>query len=130
MRIIFSSRSISMLSYLSSIAIHMKYVSLEKLNKSQIMAGRRSALGQYLLIYYGLSTHILSHLPSCYFLVLRKFDSWNPSSDVKPGQPEYYQKQVYNHGTRCWNGPERNVMVSFTHPFPASSFLPCYILCF
>jgi protein kinase C substrate 80K-H len=45
--------------------------------------------------------------------VNRKFESWNPSPDVKPGEPEYYQKQVYKHGTRCWNGPERNVVVSF-----------------
>ena len=37
------------------------------------------------------------------------------------GQPEYYQKQVYNHGTRCWNGPECNVIVSLTHPFLTSS---------
>ena len=43
----------------------------------------------------------------------RKFESWNPSPDVEPGEPEYYQKQVYKHGTRCWNGPERNVVVRF-----------------
>lgn len=49
----------------------------------------------------------------------RKFESWNPSPDVKPGDLEYYQKQVYKHGTRCWNGPERNVVVS--SPF---SFFP------
>ncbi|KAH9483089.1 Glucosidase 2 subunit beta [Psilocybe cubensis] len=42
---------------------------------------------------------------------LGKFESWNPSSDVQPGQPEFYQKQVYKHGTRCWNGPERNVVL-------------------
>ncbi|KAF8811886.1 hypothetical protein BYT27DRAFT_7183488 [Phlegmacium glaucopus] len=45
---------------------------------------------------------------------LGKFESWNPSPDVKPGQPEYYQKQVYKHGTRCWNGPERNVVLLLT----------------
>ena len=125
-----------MSSYLSSIAILMKYVSLGKLNKSQNTVELRSALGQYLkqFICYGLSAHVLSLLP-CYFLVLRKFDSWNPSSNVKPGQPEYYQKQVYNHGTRCWNGPERNIIVSFTHPLFASCsnlsnflYLNCYSL--
>jgi protein kinase C substrate 80K-H len=41
------------------------------------------------------------------------FESWNPSPDVQPGSPEYYSKQVYKHGARCWNGPERNVIVSF-----------------
>lgn len=39
------------------------------------------------------------------------FESWNPSPDVEPGSPEYYSKQVYKHGARCWNGPERNVVV-------------------
>ena len=116
-----------MSSYLSSIAIHMKYVFLGKLNKSQNRVELRSALGQYLMqfICYGLSAHVLSLLP-CYFLVLRKFDSWNPSSDVEPGQLEYYQKQVYNHGTRCWNGPERNVVVSLHFPSP-SLVLSCHI---
>ncbi|KAJ7265858.1 glucosidase II beta subunit-like-domain-containing protein [Mycena haematopus] len=40
---------------------------------------------------------------------LGKFSSWNPSPDIKPGDPAYYEKQIYNHGTRCWNGPERSV---------------------
>ncbi|KAK1230981.1 hypothetical protein PQX77_005913 [Marasmius sp. AFHP31] len=42
---------------------------------------------------------------------LGKFDSWNPSPEVKPGQPEYYQRQMYNRGARCWNGPERSVVL-------------------
>ncbi|KAJ4472044.1 glucosidase II beta subunit-like-domain-containing protein [Lentinula aciculospora] len=42
---------------------------------------------------------------------LGKFASWNPSPDVKPGEEAYYQKQIYNRGTRCWNGPERNVVL-------------------
>lgn len=27
------------------------------------------------------------------------------------GSIEYYSTQVFSHGTRCWNGPERNVKV-------------------
>ncbi|KAJ3790593.1 glucosidase II beta subunit-like-domain-containing protein [Lentinula aff. detonsa] len=42
---------------------------------------------------------------------LGKFSSWNPSPDVKPGDDTYYGKQIYNRGTRCWNGPERNVVL-------------------
>ncbi|KAJ7067907.1 glucosidase II beta subunit-like-domain-containing protein [Mycena amicta] len=42
---------------------------------------------------------------------LGKFASWNPSPDVKAGEPAYYEKQVYNKGTRCWNGPERSVIL-------------------
>ncbi|KAK7061346.1 glucosidase II beta subunit-like-domain-containing protein [Favolaschia claudopus] len=42
---------------------------------------------------------------------LGKFSSWNPSPDVKPGEPAYYEKQVYDRGTRCWNGPERSVIL-------------------
>ncbi|KAJ6627392.1 glucosidase II beta subunit-like-domain-containing protein [Mycena sp. CBHHK59/15] len=41
---------------------------------------------------------------------LGKFSSWNPSPDVKPGEPAFYEKQVYDKGTRCWNGPERSVV--------------------
>ncbi|KAJ7929160.1 glucosidase II beta subunit-like-domain-containing protein [Mycena leptocephala] len=42
---------------------------------------------------------------------LGKFSSWNPSPGVQPGEPAYYERQVYNHGTRCWNGPERSVVL-------------------
>ncbi|KAF8211567.1 glucosidase II beta subunit-like-domain-containing protein [Mycena galopus ATCC 62051] len=45
---------------------------------------------------------------------LGKFSSWNPSPDVKPGEPGYYEKQIYNRGTRCWNGPERSVALVLT----------------
>ncbi|KAJ8456395.1 hypothetical protein ONZ45_g18736 [Pleurotus djamor] len=45
---------------------------------------------------------------------LGKFESWNPDPDVKVGSPEFYSKQVYKHGTRCWNGPERSVFVVLT----------------
>ncbi|PFH50340.1 hypothetical protein AMATHDRAFT_193421 [Amanita thiersii Skay4041] len=40
---------------------------------------------------------------------LGKFSSWNPNA--QPGEPAYYQKQMYKHGARCWNGPERNVVL-------------------
>ncbi|KAJ6543846.1 glucosidase II beta subunit-like-domain-containing protein [Mycena capillaripes] len=42
---------------------------------------------------------------------LGHFSSWNPSPDVQPGDPAYYEKQVYNKGTKCWNGPERSVIL-------------------
>jgi len=42
---------------------------------------------------------------------LGRFDSWNPAESVQPGEPEYYKKQIYKHGARCWNGPERNVVL-------------------
>ncbi|KAF5371945.1 hypothetical protein D9615_008110 [Tricholomella constricta] len=42
---------------------------------------------------------------------LGRFESWNPAENVQPGEPAYYQKQMYKHGTRCWNGPERNVVL-------------------
>ncbi|TFK56222.1 hypothetical protein OE88DRAFT_1716755 [Heliocybe sulcata] len=40
---------------------------------------------------------------------LGKFRSWNP--DVQPDDPAYYTKQVYNAGAKCWNGPNRSVML-------------------
>ena len=30
------------------------------------------------------------------------------------GSPEYYSKQRYTKGARCWNGPERSVSVAFS----------------
>ncbi|KAF7331712.1 hypothetical protein MKEN_00051000 [Mycena kentingensis (nom. inval.)] len=40
---------------------------------------------------------------------LGKFESWNPSAEV--GEPAFYEKQMYTRGTRCWNGPERSVIL-------------------
>ncbi|KAG8767176.1 hypothetical protein FRC15_005878 [Serendipita sp. 397] len=40
---------------------------------------------------------------------LGRFSSWNTSAPV--GSPEYYSRQVYKHGARCWNGPERSITV-------------------
>ncbi|EIN10218.1 hypothetical protein PUNSTDRAFT_63724 [Punctularia strigosozonata HHB-11173 SS5] len=45
---------------------------------------------------------------------LGKFKSWHPSSAVTPGTPEYYSKQVYDQGARCWNGPMRSVKLSLS----------------
>ncbi|KAL0949194.1 hypothetical protein HGRIS_009272 [Hohenbuehelia grisea] len=52
---------------------------------------------------------------------LGKFQSWNPDPEVKPGTPEFYSKQIYKHGTRCWNGPERSVIVRKSPPFACRS---------
>ncbi|KAF8841281.1 hypothetical protein BDN67DRAFT_928581 [Paxillus ammoniavirescens] len=43
---------------------------------------------------------------------LGKFTSWNQLS--KPGEPEYYTKQRYTQGAKCWNGPQRSVELVFT----------------
>ncbi|EAU82449.1 endoplasmic reticulum protein [Coprinopsis cinerea okayama7 len=42
---------------------------------------------------------------------LGRFSSWNNAPGVEVGSPEYYSKMFYKHGTRCWNGPERSVVV-------------------
>ncbi|KAH7888167.1 glucosidase II beta subunit-like-domain-containing protein [Phlebopus sp. FC_14] len=38
---------------------------------------------------------------------LGKFTSWNQLA--QPGELEYYTKQRYTQGTKCWNGPQRSV---------------------
>ncbi|KAJ3516958.1 hypothetical protein NMY22_g14080 [Coprinellus aureogranulatus] len=43
---------------------------------------------------------------------LGRYSSWN--TEAPPATPEYYSKQYYKHGTRCWNGPERSVVVLWT----------------
>lgn len=40
---------------------------------------------------------------------LGKFNSW--STTAEKGTNEYYLKQVYNEGQRCWNGPARSAKV-------------------
>ena len=40
------------------------------------------------------------------------FASWNDAEGLAPGSPEYYSKQYYTRGTKCWNGPMRSVQVS------------------
>jgi len=38
---------------------------------------------------------------------LGSFSSWHLSAT--PGTLEYYSRQIYSRGARCWNGPERSV---------------------
>ncbi|KAA1073417.1 hypothetical protein PGT21_011415 [Puccinia graminis f. sp. tritici] len=38
---------------------------------------------------------------------LGRFSHWN--KDAPQGSPEYYSKQVYTNGHKCWNGPERSL---------------------
>lgn len=45
---------------------------------------------------------------------LGRFDGWNTAEGVEQGSAEYYSKQYYKRGTRCWNGPERSVVVVMT----------------
>ncbi|KAG2172520.1 hypothetical protein INT44_002535 [Umbelopsis vinacea] len=42
---------------------------------------------------------------------LGTFDSYTGSADSS--SPEYHNKQLYNRGTKCWNGPERSVKAVF-----------------
>ena len=98
-----SSLSFPILTISIQPAISTKYACSKKLNKSQLRGVKNSALGRPFLPSRG-------H-PSLNFSTSRRFESWNPASDVNPGTPEYYKKQVYKQGTRCWNGPERNTVV-------------------
>ncbi|GBE79118.1 endoplasmic reticulum protein [Sparassis latifolia] len=40
---------------------------------------------------------------------LGRFSSWNNVAGVVSGSLEYYSKQHYTRGTKCWNGPHRSV---------------------
>lgn len=43
---------------------------------------------------------------------------WNTAPGVEVGSQEYYLKQHYKNGAKCWNGPMRSVTVSVS----------CYLL--
>ncbi|KAI0773737.1 endoplasmic reticulum protein [Fomes fomentarius] len=40
---------------------------------------------------------------------LGRFESWNNADGVEKESPEYYSKQHYTRGAKCWNGPQRSV---------------------
>lgn len=42
---------------------------------------------------------------------LGRFQGWAEDAAVKSGTNEYYSKQVYADGQRCWNGPARSARV-------------------
>ncbi|KAI0737137.1 endoplasmic reticulum protein [Irpex lacteus] len=43
-----------------------------------------------------------------------RFAHWNNANGVPVGSPEYYSKMFYTRGTKCWNGPERSVVLVWT----------------
>ncbi|KAG2147979.1 glucosidase II beta subunit-like-domain-containing protein [Suillus clintonianus] len=43
---------------------------------------------------------------------LGKYSSWNKAA--QPGELEYYTKQHYTQGAKCWNGPHRSVELVLT----------------
>ncbi|CAE6425304.1 unnamed protein product [Rhizoctonia solani] len=45
---------------------------------------------------------------------LGRFSGWNDKEGVVPGSNEYYTRQYYKGGARCWNGPERSVIFDIT----------------
>ena len=46
------------------------------------------------------------------FSRISHFDRWNEADGIEPGSPEFYSKQYYSRGAKCWNGPMRSVQVS------------------
>lgn len=43
---------------------------------------------------------------------LGHFKGWG-ADGAEPGTDEYYQRQLYADGQRCWNGPQRSAKVGF-----------------
>ena len=69
-KFLFRSVIIVILTFDFHTAIHMKYVSLVKLNKDQIMVELRSALGQYLKQFIMLWTFHSQYFFSLFILLL------------------------------------------------------------
>ncbi|OSD01764.1 endoplasmic reticulum protein [Trametes coccinea BRFM310] len=45
---------------------------------------------------------------------LGHFESWNNAPGVEKGSPEYYRRQRYTRGAKCWNGPQRSVTLDMS----------------
>ncbi|KAI0699838.1 endoplasmic reticulum protein [Cytidiella melzeri] len=45
---------------------------------------------------------------------LGRFGHWNNENGIPVGSPEYYSKMFYTNGAKCWNGPQRNVVLVWT----------------
>ncbi|KZP21726.1 hypothetical protein FIBSPDRAFT_910677 [Athelia psychrophila] len=45
---------------------------------------------------------------------LGKWVGWNDAPGVEVGSPEYYSKQRYEGGAKCWNGPNRSLQLLLT----------------
>ncbi|KAJ8502066.1 hypothetical protein ONZ51_g219 [Trametes cubensis] len=45
---------------------------------------------------------------------LGHFEGWNNAAGVDKGTPEYYRKQRYSRGAKCWNGPQRSVTLDMS----------------
>ena len=86
----------------------MRYACSARPSRSQTMGARKSAWGKIFLAYM-LCLHRL--IPHC-FDDISRFAHWNNAHEIAVGSPEYYGKMFYTRGTKCWNGPERNVVVS------------------
>jgi protein kinase C substrate 80K-H len=45
---------------------------------------------------------------------LGRFNKFAPKDqNVKPDDPAFYHRQIYDAGQRCWNGPDRSLIVDF-----------------
>src|SRR5882757_9441492 len=53
-----------------------------------------------------------------------RFSSWN--NDAPLGSSEYYTKQFYTHGAKCWNGPERSITVRKTLQLSLQKLTPTF----
>jgi protein kinase C substrate 80K-H len=85
----------------------MKSVSSTRQDRNQIRVDRHSVLGKS-LFYSSIHARITK------FDLRRRFTSWNLAAT--PGTTEFYSKQVYKNGAKCWNGPERSVVVCRPEP--------------
>ncbi|KZO92144.1 hypothetical protein CALVIDRAFT_313397 [Calocera viscosa TUFC12733] len=64
----------------------------------------------YSICFFGLATQRSNNGGGTHSL--GRFTTWN--DEEAEGTLEYYSSQLYEHGARCWNGPERSVELVLT----------------
>lgn len=94
----------------------MKCVSSTRRGRSLTKAVLHSVWGKHLSCFPVLRS-LVSYAYIYHNRTCSKFTSWNTLAE--PGTPEYYTKQRYTQGAKCWNGPQRSleVCVMIPHPF-------------
>lgn len=69
-------------------------------------------------VFSMIAEHIIAEqLTSCSYPLRSKYKSWRPNAES--GTTDAYSQQIYDRGTKCWNGVRFNLFLPLTETFEA-----------